>query len=724
MSNQRSLIEIVELIASETGFGKDKIHQLINDKMDELGDFVTELGAAHIVARENNVDLSSEPTVRVQTITPISQLDSSTPGDENVTTSNVNILGRISKIADQHTFQRNDGTTGILQSATVYDKTGSIRVVFWDEKVKDLHDGNCKNGDLIRIFNGYTRKSRDGESIEVHLGRNSQVQIRPSGVKDEDLPLLETPIIRINEVRNNQTNINIVGKITQIDDKRDFVRSDESVGQKLAIIVGDETGEIYVNFWNEKTILLDDFKLGDIVEITDLNSKSFKGSVELHFGGFSKINKQSTEKDIVVKKGLIIVNEILEGQLTKIKDINETLNNKFVSIKGIVINVNPLHEFSRDNKTTGKVRNLTLSDNTGIIRVVFWDDKTQLITENDVDKLVTIVDGVVRVREIEIRGEKYSRTEFHCGRDTQINIEDVESDIYQQYIIEFSNFDNISEDQEFVHVKGIVSDISPIQEIETKDAEIVSLRNFKIEDSAAEMRFTCWRENVEKISDFSVGDQVEIYYSKIKEDAGYGISLQVTRDTIIKKSLHGEISSFEFVSGLSVSKINSQQQKILDIEDIKEDDYVTIQATVIKLIEKQFVYALCPECKKKLEEKEKKYICEKHGDIDFPLNRILFTFVVNDGTGNVNVFCAGDLAEKVLGMDADSALKMVKEQESEKAPYTFLLKNKKFVNSEFVISGKVNKNPFLDSLEIVAKSIEEVRFKEAAKNLLNNIYSE
>ncbi|MFW9851662.1 MAG: hypothetical protein ACFFDS_01825, partial [Candidatus Thorarchaeota archaeon] len=401
------------------------------------------------------------------------------------------------------------------------------------------------------------------------------------------------------------------------------------------------------------------------------------------------------------------------------------LNNNYASIKGIIINVNPLHEFSRDNKTTGKVRNLVLSDDTDTIRVVIWDDKTQIITENDVDKLATIANGRVRIREIEIRGVKYSRIEFHCGKDTQINIEDVESDIYQQYVIDFNNLDSISESQEFVHVRGIVSDKSPIQEIETNEAEIVNLRNFKIEDGTAEVRFTSWRENVEKISDFNVGDQVEIYYAKIKEDTGYGLGLQITRDTIVKKSLYGEISPNDFVSGLSVSKIDSKQQKITDIEDIKEDDYVTIQATVIKLIEKkQFVYALCPECKNKLDEKDGKYTCEKHETVDSPLNRILFTFVVNDGTGNINVFCAGNLAEKILGMDADSALKMVKEQESEKAPYTFLLKNTNFLNSELVITGKVNKNPFFDSLEVVARSIEEVRFKEATNNLLNNMYSE
>jgi hypothetical protein len=66
---------------------------------------------------------------------------------------------------------------------------------------------------------------------------------------------------------------------------------------------------------------------------------------------------------------------------------------------------------------------------------------------------------------------------------------------------------------------------------------------------------------------------------------------------------------------------------------------------------------------------------------------------------------------------------MVEEQESDKAPYTHL-KNKGFVNSELLISGRVNKNPFLNSLEIVAKTIEKVRYKDATKGLVKHIYVE
>jgi hypothetical protein len=96
---------------------------------------------------------------------------------------------------------------------------------------------------------------------------------------------------------------------------------------------------------------------------------------------------------------------------------------------------------------------------------------------------------------------------------------------------------------------------------------------------------------------------------------------------------------------------------------------------------------------------------------------------VNDGTGNINILCAGKLAEMILGMSADAVSRMVDEQESEKAPYA-ILRNKGFENSELKISGKVNKNQYLNSLEIIARSIEEVRYKEASKNMVKQIFTE
>ena len=706
MSSQRSLKEIVDVISTETGMGKEEIHQLINDKMEELGEFVTQLGAVHIVAREMGVDLSSEPPIQVQSTLSVNELVPEL--------ANVNLIGRIFRIYNLHNFKKKDGSDGVLQSVLVEDKTGRTRVVFWDQKVVELQENNCKVGDPIRILNGYTRVGRD-ESVEVHLGIRSQVQIRPSGIDDSVLPVFDSTSSKIKDIKGNEIDLSLNGKVTQKDDLLEFERSDGSKGVKQGLVLGDETGEIYVNFWNEKAHDVKDIGLGDIIEVVGLAAKvGLKGHLEMHSSKYTNVVKKEDSEDIIVKKGFVGSGTDIGAQLLPIAQITEL--SSLISTKGLIININPMHEFSRENESKGKVRDITISDNTGIIRVVLWDDKTQLINEDDVNKVISILNGFTR------KG-RYTDIEIHCGNQTRMAVESIDSNSENQYQFDFSNIKDITDDMNEAHIQGIVSDLGPIQDIKTKEDEIIQLRNLRVEDQSGTIRITCWRENIAKISDVSVGEGIEIYNASVKEDAGYGTELLINKNTIVKKSLNNSSNPQGFVSSLEVSPLKIDLEKITDIEDIKEGDEVSIQATVVKLIEKQFVYPLCPECKKKMKKENDSYSCANHGEKEKPLNRILFTFVANDGTGNINVLCAGKLAEIVLEMSADAAARMVEENESENAPYSYL-KAKNFVNSELIISGKVNQNPYLKSLEIIANSIEKVRYAETTKNMVKQIHTE
>ena len=706
MSSQRSLKEIVDVISAETGMGKEEIHQLINDKMEELGEFVTQLGAVHIVAREMGVDLSSEPPIQVQTTLNIDQLVPEI--------ANVNLIGRIFRIYNQHNFKKKDGSDGVLQSVIVEDKTGRVRVVFWDQKVNELQDSNCKVGDPIRILNGYTRAGRD-ESVEVHLGIRSQVQIRPSGIDDSTLQVFDSAPSKIKEIKGNEIDLALIGKVTQKDDLLEFERSDGSKGIKQGLVLGDETGEIYVNFWNEKANDVKSINLGDIVEVGGLAAKvGLKGNLEMHSSRYTNVAKKDDIKDIIVKKGFVGSGTDIGAQLLPIVQIAEL--GSLVSTKGLIINVNPIHEFSRENGSKGKVRDITISDKTAIIRVVLWDDKTDLINEADINKVISILNGFTREG-------RYTGIEIHCGNQTRIEVESIESDSINQFLLDFTSIRSITDDMNEAHIHGVVSDLSPIQDIKTKEDEIIQLRNLRVEDQSGSIRITCWRENINKISDIDVGDGIEIYNANVKEDAGYGTELLINKNTIVKKSLNNSSNPQGFVSSLEVSPLKIDLEKITDIEDVEEGEQVSIQATVVKLIEKQFVFPLCPECKKKMEKENGNYTCNDHGDMEKPLNRILFTFVANDGTGNINVLCAGKLAEIVMEISADAAARMVEENESENAPYSYL-KAKNFVNSELIITGKVNQNPYLKSLEIIANSIEKVRYAETTKQMVKQIHTE
>lgn len=704
MSNTPTLTEIVNTIKTETGMENDKIHELIKSKINEFGDFVTELGAAHIIARELGVNISQEPKEVVPSTLEVAQLVS----DIN----NVSLIGRIVRIYDKITFKKKDGTEGQLQPITVEDKTGKIRVVAWDQKAKIVKESNCKLGDPVRIIGGYTKQGKDG-STELHLGIRSQLQIRPSGIKDADLPSFETTFTQIGEIKGEEIDTNIRGKITQIDTIHEFERSDESKGKKQTIIIGDETGEVNLNFWNEKVEMLATFEVNEIVDVIGLSAKlGLKGFIELHTTRFTSIVQSEEVKDIKVKRGFIGSSVKEAETLSKIAHIQES--NKTVSVKGLVISVGSIHEFTRDDNSLGRVRNISISDDTGVMRVVFWDDKTQLIDEQPIDKIITILNGYTRKNQ-------YSDIEIYCGKQTRINLETATSNITNQYQVAFTNISEISKEKEEVHVRGLILELEPLRQIVTKNKETVDLRTFKLQDNTGVIRVTCWRDNIKKLENLESGDLIEVLDARTKVNPSYNPDLVVTKRSIIKVSNNSDFLSPDFISGTEVSEMNQQSLVIQNIENVKEGYKVKIRATVVKLAEKRYVYAFCPTCRKKIEKKDDKYICQEDGNIQNPEYRLLFSFTANDGTGDINVLCAGRIAENVMGITTEKAAGIA--VDSVKAPY-FYLKNKNFEYSEQIIEGKAKKNPFLDSLEIVAEKISKINFRDSTKTIVNQTLSE
>ena len=704
MSNTPTLTEIVNTIKTETGMENDKIHELIKSKINEFGDFVTELGAAHIIARELGVNISQEPKEVVPSTLEVAQLVS----DIN----NVSLIGRIVRIYDKITFKKKDGTEGQLQPITVEDKTGKIRVVAWDQKAKIVEESNCKLGDPVRIIGGYTKQGKDG-STELHLGIRSQLQIRPSGIKDADLPSFETTFTKIGEIKGEEIDTNIRGKITQIDTIHEFERSDGSKGKKQTIIIGDETGEVNLNFWNEKVEMLATFEVNEIVDVIGLSAKlGLKGFIELHTTRFTSIVQSEEVKDIKVKRGFIGSSVKEAETLSKIAHIQES--NKTVSVKGLVISVGSIHEFTRDDNSIGRVRNISISDDTGVMRVVFWDDKAQLVDEQPIDKIITILNGYTRKNQ-------YSDIEIYCGKQTRINLETAPPNIINQYQVAFTNISEISEEKEEVHVRGLILELEPLRQIVTKNKETVDLRTFKLQDNTGVIRVTCWRDNTKKLENLESGDLIEVLEARIKVNPSYNPDLIVTKRSIIKVSNSSDFLSPDFISGTEVSEMNQQSLVIQNIENVKEGDEVKIRATVVKLAEKRYVYAFCPTCRKKIEKKDDKYICQEDGNIQNPEYRLLFSFTANDGTGDINVLCAGRIAENVMGITAEKAAGIA--VDSVKAPY-FYLKNKNFEYSEQIIEGKAKKNPFLDSLEIVAEKISKINFRDSTKTIVNQTLSE
>ncbi len=147
----------------------------------------------------------------------------------------------------------------------------------------------------------------------------------------------------------------------------------------------------------------------------------------------------------------IIANElgvkILEdaGKL-KIKNVLAGMRN--VEITGKVVKIYEVREFNKNNRK-GKVGNFLIGDSTGVMRVVAWNDKADLLDKLSEQDTIKIINGYAR--------ENRNRTEIHLGDKTKIEINPKGTEkIEVKPIGERKTIKDLSEDEQNVEIMGTI----------------------------------------------------------------------------------------------------------------------------------------------------------------------------------------------------------------------------------------------------------------------------
>ncbi|HID73938.1 MAG TPA: hypothetical protein EYP43_02675 [Thermoplasmata archaeon] len=89
----------------------------------------------------------------------------------------VNLRGVVSSVTPAREFTRRDGTTGQVASITLFDGTGELRIVLWDDAVRHL--GGVEVGDDVSLMGVVVRS--EGGRLEAHSVRGTKVRVlRPA----------------------------------------------------------------------------------------------------------------------------------------------------------------------------------------------------------------------------------------------------------------------------------------------------------------------------------------------------------------------------------------------------------------------------------------------------------------------------------------------------------------------------------------------------------------
>jgi len=232
------LAEIKEKILETGKLDEMALNERIKAKINELSGLISEEGAAHIIANELGIKLveKSEGKLKIKEIYA---------GMRNVTT-----IGRVTRKFPIAEFQKGEGK-GKVCSLVLGDETGTIRVVFWNDKVNNTE--MIKDNDILLVKDGYVRENRGGK--EIHLNDRSTTEVNPEGETVGEVRQTSSFDRKSIADLQGEEGAELMGTVVQVFDPRFFNRKNNpaETSYVMNLVLDDSTGTIRTVLWEEQT---------------------------------------------------------------------------------------------------------------------------------------------------------------------------------------------------------------------------------------------------------------------------------------------------------------------------------------------------------------------------------------------------------------------------------------------------------------------------------------
>ena len=147
-----------------------------------------------------------------------------------------------------------------------------------------------------------------------------------------------------------------------------------------------------------------------IISSGKLDSEALEEKIKTKINELSGLISEEGAAHIIANElGIELVKENTD-QL-KIKEIYAGMKN--INAVGKVVRKFDVHEFAKGD-STGKVCSLVMGDETGSIRVVFWNEQVDLIKEVNPDDIISVKNSYVR--------ENKNNKEIHLGERGEVEV--------------------------------------------------------------------------------------------------------------------------------------------------------------------------------------------------------------------------------------------------------------------------------------------------------------
>ena len=231
----------------------------------------------------------------------------------------------------------------------------------------------------------------------------------------------------------------------------------------------------------------------------DVSEEEFREAVEAKVEQMGGLADEETA-------AMLIAHELAEGEVGGIADVEPGMEE--VKFLGKVRSVGELREFDREGEEeTGKVVNVELADETGAIRVAFWDDMAEsAISELEPGQVLRVAG---RPKE-GYNGVEVSASRVEPEADVEIDVP-----VGDDYRIA-----DLSLGLSDVTIRGRVLATDAVRTFDRDDGTEGRVSNLSLGDETGRVRVTIWDEKADLAEEFSAGESVEVIDGYVRDRDG------------------------------------------------------------------------------------------------------------------------------------------------------------------------------------------------------------
>ena len=265
--------ELLEEIKRRSGLSEGEVLRLIEEKKAKIGGgYLTDAGAAYLVASDLGIRLGESGPMVLKL------------KDLYVGANDVLVLARIMSMGSEKTYGRRGGGEGAYRQMVVFDGSGVVRVMLWDERAKDVE--GLKPNDPVRI-RARVRSGRDGSPI-LSVGARGSIEVLDES-EASSLPTIDGLTKELEEVKEGRHLI-VKGYVESGPVLRVFEKRDGSEGRMLQLQLSGKSGiRVRAVIWDWKGDA-PEIPQGSLIRLIDVKAKLLSyGELELHGGEATSI---------------------------------------------------------------------------------------------------------------------------------------------------------------------------------------------------------------------------------------------------------------------------------------------------------------------------------------------------------------------------------------------------------------------------------------------------